>query len=205
MALHLAGAHGKIGTSIFSGAGTMVKEVKKRTPSWSDVKKSLSDFDRAGLLALVQDIYSASKENQTFLHTRFGLGADPLDPYQTTISRWLWPDVLRGQDTSISKAKKAIADYKKAVGRPEDMAELMTFYCEQAAGFSREVGLADERYFDSMISMFDQALKLAANLPVAEKSALLERLDQVRQVSHDLGYGVGDNMDDLLIEYQAAD
>jgi len=39
---------------------------KKTTPTWSDVKSKLADFDRAGMLTLVQDIYAASKENQIF-------------------------------------------------------------------------------------------------------------------------------------------
>jgi len=173
------------------------KKVRK-APIWGDVKTKLADFDRAGLLALLQDMYGASKDNQAFLHARFGLGADILKPYKTTISRWLWPDISRNQDTSISKAKKAIADYKKAVGRPEDLAELMTYYCEQAVGFSNEVGLADEGYFDSLVRMFAQVLKLAMSLPVEERGTLLGRLDQVRRVSHNFGYGVGDEMDDLL-------
>ena len=33
----------------------------------------------------------------------------------------------------MAKAKKAIADYRKAVGRPEGMTELCVFYCEEAA------------------------------------------------------------------------
>ncbi len=43
---------------------------KKTTPSWTDVKTGLADFDRAGLLGLVQDLYAASKDNQNFLHAR---------------------------------------------------------------------------------------------------------------------------------------
>ena len=80
---------------------------KKTTPSWCDVKTSLTDFDRAGLLGLVQNLYAANKGNQTFLHTRFGLGSDVLKPYKTIIERWLWPDLASNQDTSITKAKKA--------------------------------------------------------------------------------------------------
>jgi hypothetical protein len=115
---------------------------KKTAPTWSDVKTKLADLDHAGVLALLQDLYSSSKEIQTFLHARLGLGADTLKPYKNTISCWIWPDITRGQEISISKAKKAIADYRKAVDRPEESAELMTFYCEQAAGFCREVGLS---------------------------------------------------------------
>ena len=44
---------------------------KKTAPSWSDVKARLADFDRVGLVGLVQDLYAASKDNQAFLHTRF--------------------------------------------------------------------------------------------------------------------------------------
>ena len=46
---------------------------KKPTPSWADVKAALSGLDRPGLTALVQDLYAASKDNQTFLHARFNL------------------------------------------------------------------------------------------------------------------------------------
>jgi hypothetical protein len=79
---------------------------KRTDASWSDVKAKLIELDRSALLALVHDLYAAGKENQTFLHTRFGVGDDVLKPYQTTISRWLWPDTFRGQDTSVAKAKK---------------------------------------------------------------------------------------------------
>lgn len=171
---------------------------KKTTASWSDVKKQLADFDRAGLLKLVQDLYGASKDNQSFLHARFGLGDDVLKPYKATLERWLWP--AWDKPTSVAKAKKAIADYKKACGQPEGLAELTVYYCEQAAGFSKDIGLQDEGYFDALVRMFEQALKAIAGLPEAQRPALLQRLDAVRQISHDFSYGVGDEMDELLAE-----
>jgi hypothetical protein len=88
-------------------------------------------------------------DNQTFLHSRFGLGEDVLEPYKKIIDRWLWPDVFRKQDTSVSQAKRAISDYKKAVGDPEGLAELMVFYCEQAAGFCSDIANDDEGYFNN--------------------------------------------------------
>ena len=48
----------------------------KSAATWSDVKAKLGDFDRAGLLGLVQDLYTTSKDNQNFLHARFGLGCE---------------------------------------------------------------------------------------------------------------------------------
>jgi hypothetical protein len=73
----------------------------------------------------VQNLYAAHKENQAFLHARLGLGEDVLEPYKKTIDRWLWPDVFLRQETSVSRAKQAISDYKKALGDPEGLAELM--------------------------------------------------------------------------------
>ena len=77
-----------------------------------------------------------------------------LEPYKKALERWLWPNILSNQDISVSKAKKAISDYKKAVGRPEELAELMVYYCEQAAGFSQDVGMAGESWFDAMLRTF---------------------------------------------------
>ncbi len=174
---------------------------KKTTPSWSNVKAKLADFDRAGLMGLVQDLYTASKDNQAFLHTRFALGGDVLKPYKATIDRWLWPDVFNNQNTSVSKAKKAISEYKKAIGQPVDLAELMVFYCERATGFSDDVGLQDEGYFDALVRMFEQALKIVHSLPENARADLIDRLDTVCRICHNFGYGVGDDMDDLLAEH----
>jgi hypothetical protein len=158
-------------------------------------------LDRLGLLGLIQDLYAAHKDNQTFLHTRFGLGADVLKPYKETLDRWLWPDVLRNQDTSVVKAKQAISSYRKAVGEPAGLAELMVFYCERAAGFCSDIGYQDDGYFDALVRMFEQALKAIAQLFASDPRALIARLDKVRAVSHNFGYGVGDDMDSLLAKY----
>jgi hypothetical protein len=170
-------------------------------PSWSDIKGRLAEFDRTGLIGLVQDLYATSKDNQAFLHARFALGDDVLKPYKATIDRWLWPDVFKNQDTSVAKAKKSIAEYKKAIGQPEGLAELMVFYCERAAGFSNDVGLQDENYLDALVRMFGRALKTIDALPHDGRPALIARLDAVRSISHNFGYGVGDDMDDLLAEF----
>ena len=175
---------------------------KRPSASWKDLRAKLADFDRAGLIGLVQDLYAASKDNQAFLHARFGLGDDVLKPYKTTIDRWLWPDVFKNQDTSVAKAKKAIADYRKAVGHPEGLAELAVFFCERAVGFSNDVGLQDEGYFDALVRMFGQAMKDADALPDDRRGALVARLSVVRNLGHNLGYGVGDDMDDLLARYR---
>jgi hypothetical protein len=179
----------------------MAAKPKQTLPTWRDVKGKLAAFDRAGLFGIIQDLYAASKSNQAFLHARFGLGGDVLAPYKAIIDRWLWPDPIKNQDTSVAAAKKAITDYRKAAGQPAGLAELMVFYCERAAGFSNEYGLDDEGYYDALVRMFEQALKVSITLPAEQRNLMLDRLDAVRNISHNVGYGVGDDMDDLLAKY----
>ena len=102
----------------------MATNKKKSVPTWSEVKAKLGQFDRAGLVGLLSDLHSLSRDNQAFLHARLGIGSDPLTPYKMTISRWIYPDLLRGQEILVAKAKKAISDYKKAIGSREGVAEL---------------------------------------------------------------------------------
>jgi hypothetical protein len=182
-----------------------VSKQPEAQPTWSDVKAKLADFDRGALLGLVQDLYAAGKENRNFLHARFGLGGDVLKSYKLTIDRWLSPDVFKNQDVSVAKAKKAIADYKKAVDQAEGVAELVVFYCERAASFSDAVGLQDESYFDALVRMFEQALKTACALPMAQREPLLDRLETVRDICRNFGYGVGDEVADLWAEYGVGD
>jgi hypothetical protein len=180
----------------------MTARPRRTSPVWSDVKGKLAAFDRAGLVGLVQDLYAASEANRTFLHARFGLGADLLAPYKAMIERWLWPNVLRNQDVSVSAAKKAISDFRKAAGQREGLAELMVFYCECATGFAREYGMDDPGYLDALVRMFEQALKVSVTLADAERDAMLNRLDAVRVASRDFGYGVGYDMPKLLAKYR---
>jgi hypothetical protein len=121
-----------------------------------------------------------------FLHTRFRLDANILEPYKQIIDRWVWPDAFRKQDTSVAKAKQAISNYKMAVGDPAGLAELMVLYCEQAAGFASDAGYQDESCFEALVCMFEQAVATGNTLPADSRDALIARLGRVRSTSHNL-------------------
>lgn len=169
---------------------------RKKQPTWSDLKYALRDFDRADLLGLVEDLYAARKDNQTFLHARFGLGSDPLKPYKASIDRWLWPDVFNGESYSVANARQPIAEYEKTVGDPEGLAELLIFYCRHAVGFSSEVGVSDRDYYDALLRMFERALTTVMSLPEAKRGHFLEELADIRATGRNLGRGVGSGFND---------
>jgi len=188
--------------TIFEGFMAVVRS-KNASPTWNDVRTALLDFDRAGLRGLVQDLYTASKDNQAFLHARLGLGHDQLQPFKASISRWISPDLLKGQPISVSKAKKAIADYKKAIGRPDGMAELSIFYCEEAFGFLESCSMDDEKYFAALIRMYGQSLEIVSSLPRGERNTYLERLDRLRSRGRNVGWVVEEEFNSLW--YEAVD
>jgi hypothetical protein len=183
----------------FRIVGQMTRD-KKAAVSWNGVKAGLRDFDRTALLGLIQDLYAASKDNQAFLHARFSLGAEPLKPYKATIARWVCPDIFKNEPWSVAKAKKAIADYKKAIGHPQGMAELSVFYCEEAIAFLRDCSIEDEGYYSALVLMYGQALKRTLSLPQGERAPFLERLRKVRDDAGKAGWGVCEAMYELWYE-----
>jgi len=182
-----------------------IKQNSPSNPTWSMLKLHLSQLEQKELLALIRDLYAANKANQAFLHARFALGDDVLEPYKKAISRWVCPDVMhnQAQQYSISKAKKAISDYKRAVGQPEGMAELSVFYCESCADYLSFCGVDDDVYFDAMVRMFEQALKIISQLENTEQDAFVDRLNEVRlRESHSWSYYVVDEMNALMNLYR---
>jgi hypothetical protein len=184
--------------NILEGLVAVVRS-KNASPTWHDVKIKLMEFDRMGLRGLVQDLYTASKDNQAFLHARLGLGHDPLRPFKASISRWISSD-LKGRPISLSKAKKAIADYKKAIGRPDGMAELSIFYCEEAVGFLESCSMDNDKYFAALIRMYGRSLEIVSSLPSAEQSTYLARLGKLRSRGKNVGWVVEEEFNSLWNE-----
>jgi hypothetical protein len=104
---------------------------------------------------------------------------------------------MKNQPISVSKAKKAIADYKKAIGRPDGMAELSIFYCEEAFSFLESCTIEDESYFAALIRMYERSLEFVSSLPLAERATFLERLDKLRSCGRHVGWGVHDELNSL--------
>lgn len=178
----------------------MTKSGNKK-PTWTDLKRQLTQLDHSALLKLIQDLYAASSANQAFLNARFALDENVLKPYKATISRWVCPNVLRNQEVSVSKAKKAISEYKKAVGRPEGLAELSVFYVESCAELLGYCGMDDAGYFNALVRVFEQALVEIQKLEPEQQTPFLERLERVVHEGRDWPWNVGDDMAALMAEY----
>ena len=143
-------------------------------------------------------------DNQAFLHARFFQGEEGLEFYRALINRWVCPDFSRNQEISVARATKAVADYRQAAGHPEGLAELAVFYCESCKSLLICCGMNDADYFNALADMFEQALQAIVTLDPAQQDVLVERLERVRHEGRNWGWGVGDEMNDLVAKYGLA-
>jgi len=173
----------------------------KPKPSWIDVKRKISSFERAGLIQLVSDLYAMNPENKAFLHARFQLGTAPLDGYKQRILTAVAPNVTgaRFKDPSASNARKVISEYKKAVGDILGLQELRLCWCEAAVNFSVSYGFEDEGYFDALVRQYRDACQALVEIPEASRQEWVDRLIKIRNQAH-VGYGVQDAMDFWLAD-----
>jgi hypothetical protein len=104
----------KVAQKVITERFVAVVRSKIVSPTWSDVRAALLDFDRAGLWGLVQDLYTASKDNQAFLHARLGLGADQRRPFKASISKWISPDLMKGQPIINFKSQEGDCGLQKS-------------------------------------------------------------------------------------------
>lgn len=185
---------------------TSATKKPKTKPSWGDVKAKLAGFDHAGLIQLVADLYAAEKVNQSFLHARLSIGGDPLETYKKRIHKALFPNVMgRNSDVKITDAKKAIAEYQKAIGLPGGMLELHLYFCEVAMDFSMDYGYASDGFFNAVFLQFKKAVEALDKVSGDTREDALDRLYDIRHIASNVGYGLEDDMGDLLAEANSDD
>lgn len=160
------------------------------------MKSALVDIDHKQLLKLVADLYRFSKENQAFLHARFGVADDPIEPYKKTIDECMHPDIYSNKPIQIAKAKKAISSYSKAVGDPLGVIELMVFFVECGNNFTVSFGDIDEGFYDSLNGMYRRAIQKILSLPEEQQSVFRVRLEQIMTSSSGIGWGYHDMISD---------
>lgn len=176
------------------------KKVKKKSPSWSDVKAVISGFDKQSLMVLISDLYSFSSENKKFFHSRFYLVENPLEPYKKVIEDSLYPDICDNEQIKISKAKKAISDYSKATGDPKGILELMVFFVECGNRFTLDYGDIDEDFYLALEGMYANAIENLLTMDEETLSNYIPRLEEIMESSDGIGWGYHDSLTDIFYE-----
>ena len=101
-------------------------------------------------------------DNKVFLSTRLLAGTpdEISEPYRRIIRQVFNPD--RGMPSfRLSAARKALNDFKKASADPLLVLDLMLFYVEQGVICTDTYGDIDEPFYDSLLSVYNSAARLA--------------------------------------------
>lgn len=176
--------------------------VSHKKPTWQDVKAILVDKENAELLKLIADLYSSSAENKLFIHSRYAVGEQALEPYKSIISLSLYPDVYKNKPIRLSVGKKAISDYFKATKDKAGQLELMVHYLETGNQFTVDFGDIDEQFYSSLESMFERILSTLKRQSSDVQEEYLTRLENVVSSARDIGWGYYDCISDMFAAYE---
>jgi len=166
----------------------------------SEIRRFIEKQDKATLVSLICDLYSISPQNRNFLETRFIPASGGLEKYKKIITKALYPDVISNGRISFRDAKKAISDYKKAVGTGTGLAELLVYAFECGNNFTCEYGDMDEPFYDSMIRLFNLAVDTLAALDPPLADSFIRRLSTAVKKANCIGWGYYDAISEVLGE-----
>ncbi|MDR0271675.1 DUF6155 family protein [Paenibacillus sp.] len=95
--------------------------------------------------------------------------------------------------------KKAIKDFSNISNNKEQIAEIMVFTVECGVDFTLSFGDIDQKFYHTIASIYEQALKYIVDNQLEEK--FVDRCNELMQSSQDIGWGFGFDMMDLYSDY----
>jgi hypothetical protein len=105
---------------------------------------------------------------------------------------------MRNETLRIGDGRKAISEYKKAVGDPIGILELSIYFIECGHQFTLEYGDIDEKFYDSLESMFDKVLKMLKKFDQSTIDKYFPRILSLVYEVKGIGWGHYDYLVDRL-------
>jgi hypothetical protein len=172
-----------------------MKKQKPKKQTWNNVKRKIKDLDNSQLVELLKDLYKLADENKNFLHARFNGNTSSLENYKKIILDSLYLDVLDESDNfDFEKADKAIKAYSKATIDNEGAADLMVYYVECGNKFTLDYGDINEAFYDTLIEMYEKAVKAVCKLPKKKQQPFRKRLKDIMESADGIGWGYYDDL-----------
>jgi hypothetical protein len=171
-----------------------------KSGGWSAIRKALTTWEKATLIALIKALYDGSELNRTMLQTRVLACANDgelLEKYRRKVKEPFFP--TRGFDKlNLGDARKAIRDYRRATGSIAGTAELLLAYVENGTRFTREYGDIDERFYNSIESALTELATLLRGNGRTLYSQFAHRLAALETMSDGIGWGFHDFICDVV-------
>jgi len=174
----------------------MVKHA--RSVSWKDVKTILAQQSAPELLQLIRDVYALCPGNKDFIHARVLSPEETLYPYKAIIRESLYPDGTYDEPIQLTRAQKAISDYKKATKNARGTLELMVYYVECGTQCTVDFGDIDAWFYESLASMFRHVIHILQHSEQDTIDRFLPRLEAIVRQARGIGWGYYDGLSATL-------
>ena len=169
-----------------------------RRKTWSEVKARLGAFDRKGLVSLLGELYDASVANRRFLHSRLTPGSRAIEEYRRLVADAIYPDPFSKRRVSVRDAGAAIVEYRRSTGDTSGTVDLMLTFVEAGTEQAADLGYGDEAYFDALQIRLDAVAKEFDTLSAEVRASVRARLGRIQVRAHDVGWGFGDAVDEVV-------
>jgi hypothetical protein len=126
----------------------------------SQLKKALVEETPRELIDEILFVHKTYAQAKDYFTAKFGDGVGAvIEQYKEVVKNEFYPKRGEGK-LRLAIAKKAISDFKKIATSQESVINIMLFYVEQGVRFTDEYGDINERFYISMETVFEEALKL---------------------------------------------
>lgn len=178
------------------------KSAKKNSSQWAATSRLLRNLEPGEMLDLFRQLYHLSPDNAELIDSLFksSQGDKLLDEYRQKIIWEFYPE-HDSYDSfpKMGKIKQWIRDYRKGTGDLAGTMELMMTFQEQGAKFTLEFGDIDERFYDSLLSGWNDLEKMLTKDAAELFPAFRERmLEIVKPTYGRIGWGYGDGVCDAV-------
>jgi hypothetical protein len=177
---------------------------QRSTVNWSACKRAMSDWPRAGVIALVQELYRLSDENRQFLHARLlaDQAAQSRDDVRQKVLRLVTPDAVYRGDFSHAAIKRLIDRFEKATDDAAATADLILSDIDASLLTFAQIG-DFEPIVDHVYAMMHRLHRVLERLDRDAAAPLVQRLrEMANKWGGEFGYGLSDELVSLAAEWE---
>ncbi|QHT59891.1 hypothetical protein GXP70_07960 [Paenibacillus lycopersici] len=170
-----------------------------------ELKRFLKDSSHAEIVAMVMECYKLNEEVRKYFQIKLNPEDSVIEFYEDAkkaIIHEFYPD--KGEPKlRLSQAKQAISNFNKLCNDISKSIDLMLLYVEQGIEFTNDCGDINERFYDSMISMYGQVIKkIRDNHELNLYGVFEERLRTAVEDAEGTGWGFYECLADLFYELE---
>lgn len=168
------------------------------------LKQHLKGLHEAALIEIILDLNKTFKDVQEYLQVKFTPEntSEIYEKYKKLIKAEFFPARGYGK-CRLSKAGKAISDFKKLKVHREQVFDLMIFYVEMGADYTNTYGDIDAEFYEKMEDMFENALMDIVDFGLQEQ--FISRCEAIVEETANIGWGFHDTLGEIYCKYFKSD